>query len=215
MTTLLDLVKTTNFAWFIGHLGTVISTVGYFGFAWKTYYQALFLSCVSYGITMLYPPIQAVNIDYLLLCITCFMYDPFWPVLIPLAGYSVLHSCTYISNTIIAQVYPHMTQIKAPLDNFVANQDSVIRYVAIWEIVGMGSHLLIGLLMLKTSFFLFVGYVVFIRRKYQNSALTRQSFSIIHLQMTKLFEKFPPALGFYLKFSNIMSQMAPVEAKNS
>ncbi len=130
MGSLLELVKTTNFAWFIGHLGTVIFTIGYFAFGWNSYYQILFLSCVSYGITMLYPPIQAVNIDYLMLCGTCFVYEPFWPVLIPLFGYSLLHSCTYISATIIGKVYPHMTQLKAPLDNLISNQDSILRYVS-------------------------------------------------------------------------------------
>eukprot|EP00834_Sanchytrium_tribonematis_P005059 NODE_283_length_10814_cov_0.705460.p12 type:complete len:131 gc:universal NODE_283_length_10814_cov_0.705460:9690-9298(-) len=130
MTTLFDIMKTTNFAWFIGHIGTVIFSIGYLIFGWNSYYQALFLSCVSYGITLLYPPLQAVNLDYLLLCITCFIYEPFWPVLIPLSAYSLLHSCTYVSGTIIGQVYPHMTQIKAPLDNMVKNQDTVLRYVS-------------------------------------------------------------------------------------
>eukprot|EP00835_Amoeboradix_gromovi_P002729 NODE_160_length_16633_cov_0.230132.p11 type:complete len:142 gc:universal NODE_160_length_16633_cov_0.230132:10709-11134(+) len=134
MTTLFELMKTTNFAWFLGHFGTVLSTVGYFVFGWNTYYQTLFLSCVSYGITMLYPPIQAVNIDYLLLCVSCYMYEPFWPVLIPLAGYSLLHTCTYFSNTIIAKVYPHMTQLQSPMDNLVKNQDSLLRYISYFVI---------------------------------------------------------------------------------
>lgn len=79
----------------------------------------------------------------------------------------------------------------------------------------MGLHLIGGVLLFKTSFFLFAGYIVFIRRKYQNAALTRQSFSVIHAQLLGFFEKYSVVLPYYLKFSNVVAQLAPVEAKNS
>ncbi len=86
---------------------------------------------------------------------------------------------------------------------------------SIWEVAVMGLMLFVKILQIKVSFFFAVGYIVFIRRKYQDSSITRQSYTIIHQQLTKIFEKYPAVLSYYLKVSNVFSQMAPTESKNS
>ena len=117
-----------NLLWFMGHIGSAVLTLGYFGFGWNSYYFVLSLNCISYGVTMFWTSFQSSNMDYLILCIACLGCDPFWPLLISLAAYSFSYLCKFIKIAIVDEYCSHWTRTKMTLAYFAADK-AFLRYI--------------------------------------------------------------------------------------
>lgn len=132
---LTNLAQTLQFAWFVGHLTLLITTLYYSfsmaKFAWNTTgalisYRLAFLSAAAtYGIVV-YKAYRArfrsgsmpsgqqgvikilgdENVQYLLMAFTWLYSKPVYPALLPFAVYSTFHFLTYLRTNLIPTIMP-------------------------------------------------------------------------------------------------------------
>ncbi|CDS02767.1 hypothetical protein LRAMOSA00171 [Lichtheimia ramosa] len=121
----LQLVQTLQFAWFVGHLFTLLGTslhllsVVTFQSASKPYSLAYLGALVSYGVVIYkthgMPKLNAAyaqrlvmdeNVQYLLLALYWFFSSPITVTLVPYATFSLFHALGYVRSNIIPNVFP-------------------------------------------------------------------------------------------------------------
>lgn len=198
-----ELVKTLQFAWFVGHVTTLVATtffalsyVRVFPASYKFWYKLALVGVVdSFGVLVF----QAVkkggakpaallgddNVHYLFLGVGLLFVSPY--VLLTLTVYvlfSTFHVLSYTKHYLlpvanIGESHP----VSVKIGQFVlANNAASIRWAAVLEVVTLGWLLVRVLTFRATLVIPLVLFAVFIKLRFEKSAFTRSAFKSVEMR---------------------------------
>ncbi|CAH6722262.1 pore membrane protein of 33 kDa [[Candida] jaroonii] len=198
---LIETVQTVQFAWFIGHLFTLLGTfyfiLTYFGIfsSWyKIWYNlAVFGIIESFGI-LIYQHFRKVgtknlinddNVHYYGLGVMLLILRPYiiFPIL-PFQLYSLFHVLSYTKGYLLPIFNQQNTSIEKMITNFVnSNNQKSIQLASLLELVCLGFLGLRVIFFRKRSLTPFVIYLIFIKLRYEKSPVTRSYFKFISTKL--------------------------------
>ncbi|TPX43707.1 hypothetical protein SeMB42_g04626 [Synchytrium endobioticum] len=212
------LVLSAQFAWFAGHLITVVQALTYFLIyrmsyeGSRAYSRAYMGTMLSYGI-ILYKAhgiphisknyMQRILLDentqYLLLALIWLTTSPIWVTLIPYSTFSVFHALTFIRTDIIPTLAPTAASTgTAPLARrlqqhilqFVQTyQGPALSMVAYSEIWVTFPILILYIFTGRASVLLPLMYANFVRFRYFFSPTTKQAFRDVRVRFDAWIEQ--------------------------
>lgn len=197
-------VKTLQFAWYVGHLITMVSTIFFalsyvrvFPKAYKFWYKlALFGVVESFGVLILQnikkngvnlgALIKEDNFQYLILGLVFFVYSPY--VLLTLLSFflfSTFHVLTYTKHFLLPALnIPETHPVSVKIGNFVAsNNTRSMQLAALLEVYTFFLLFVRLLTFSRASLIQFVVYFVFIKLRFEKSAYTRNAFKSIEIKV--------------------------------
>lgn len=194
---LIETVQTVQFAWFVGHLFTLLGTfyfiLTYFGIfrSWyKVWYNlAVFGIIESFGI-LIYQHFRKVgtknlinddNVHYYGLGVMLLILRPYiiFPIL-PFQLYSLFHVLSYTKGYLLPIFNQQGTSIEKIITNFVnLNNQKSIQLASLLELICLGFLGLRVLFFRKRSLTPFVIYLIFIKLRYEKSPVTRNYFKFV------------------------------------
>ncbi|CCX07598.1 hypothetical protein FPQ18DRAFT_283334 [Pyronema domesticum] len=209
MVRLQALAQTLQFAWFVGHLTLLITTLRYtiaiLKFSANTTganiaYRLAFLSAAAtYGIVV-YKAYRArfragtmptgqqgvvkilgdENVQYLLMAF-CWLYStPVYFALFPFAVYSTFHFLSYLRSNLLPVIAP--TTSAEAISRFVKkNYDTSMHLVANLEIL-LWARVFLYALFFQNSWILLAIYTLFLRARYAQSAFIRDAMRGIEMR---------------------------------
>lgn len=230
-------VKTLQFAWYVGHVVTVISTIFFlltyiriFPSAYRFWYKLALLGVVeSFGVLIF----QAVkkngfnpklllaedNTQYFLLGALLFVASPY--VLLTLATFflfSTFHVLSYTKYYILPAIdIPDTHPISKHIGNFVAaNNNKSIQLASVLEVYTLGWLFVRVLTFRKRSLTPFLIYLVFIKLRYEKSTFTRNYFKTVELKIEDFVNKSgnPAAKDVWVKAKGVFHQIGSFHVVN-
>lgn len=231
--TLADLVKTLQFAWFVGHVVTFVATLMYaltylrvFPSSYKFWYKLALAGVVeSFGILVfqsvkkngakLSVLLSDDNVHYLLLGLGLFFFSPY--VLLTLTVYilfSTFHVLSYAKHYLLPVLnIPETHPVSVKIGNFVAaNNASSIQWAALLEVATLGWLFLRVLTFRSCSVIPFLLYVVFIKLRFEKSAFTRSAFKSLEMRVESSVNSLgnPKAKDIWIQVKGVFHKVALV-----
>lgn len=200
---LAELVKTLQFAWFVGHVITLLATtffalsyVRVFPSSYKFWYKLALVGVVdSFGVLVFQTvrksgakPAALLgddNVHYLFLGAGLLVFSPY--VLLTLTVYvlfSTFHVLSYTKHYLLpAAAIDDSHPLSVKMGQFVlANNAASIRWAAVLEVVTL-AWLLVRLVTFRATLLVpFVIYAVFIKLRFEKSAFTRSAFKSVEIR---------------------------------
>lgn len=200
---LAELVKTLQFAWFVGHVTTLVATtffalsyVRVFPSAYKFWYKLALVGVVdSFGVLVFQAakkggvkPAALLgddNVHYLFLGAGLLLASPY--VLLTLSVYvlfSTFHVLSYTKHYLLpAAAVGDSHPLSVKIGQFVlANNAASIRWAAVLEVVTL-AWLLVRLVTFRAVLLVpFVLYAVFVKLRFEKSAFTRAAFKSVEMR---------------------------------
>ena len=137
--------------------------------------------------------------------------SPMTIVLIPIATYAILHSCSFLS-----QILTNYSKIKSYLDRITENHAKLLRFVALNEIILM-PLLILSIFVARSNFLLIFMYYRFVTLRYSShrNPYTRTLFSELRQSVEHLCRSPScPAIVARICYSaiNLVNRLAPVNS---
>lgn len=203
-------VKTLQFAWYVGHVVTVVSTIFYgltyvkvFPSLYKFWYKLALVGVVeSFGV-LIYQSvkkngfnykvlIKEDNVQYLVLGLALFVYSPY--VLLTLLSFflfSTFHVLSYTKHYLLpAFNIPDTHALSVKIGEFVnANNNKSIQLASVFEVYTLFWLFLRVITFRKVSLVPFVVYLVFIKLRFEKSAFTRNAFKSVEIRVEEVVNR--------------------------
>ncbi|ODV88850.1 hypothetical protein CANCADRAFT_130163 [Tortispora caseinolytica NRRL Y-17796] len=211
-----ELVKTIQFAWFVGHVVSLLGFVLYFISVFRIrsssrlpliwYRMDLLGAIATFGIvlatsyTKLDPRkiVRDDNFQYLLVSILWWFQSPSILVLIPFACFSIFHVLSFTRTTLLPTLgTPATSPIGTKIAEFVKGyNDRSLAIASTIEILVLIRCILSALMFRRGSWITMVLYSVFIKVRYDNSHLTRASVRNMEVRIDSLLAdaRIPPSI---------------------
>jgi hypothetical protein len=213
---LLYLVTHLQFAWWLGHVSTVVMSFLFYlcyftheDVATWAYYTSLLGAIVSYMIAGLKStgPFQlsrqmmerlAANdsIQYMMLALIWYSQPPLLVTLIPFTAFAMLHGLNYLNTAVLPACLGHQDKKSwiirqtARLDQWARQHyTQVMMYVARWEVIIILGWVLLQTILFQISFFTWIVYAMFLRNRYALSREHQQAFSHLRKLLDQLFDQ--------------------------
>ncbi|WPK23432.1 hypothetical protein PUMCH_000672 [Australozyma saopauloensis] len=197
-------VQTLQFAWFVGHALTLISSVFFyltyvrvFPSAYGFWYKAALFGVIeSFGV-LIYQSVSkngfAVmqllrdsNVQYLALALALFVYSPY--VALTLATFllfSTFHVLSYVKHNLFpALAIPDTHPVSVKIGEFIAaNNNRSIALASVLEVY-TGVWLFVRLVTFRANSLVpFVAYAVFLKLRFEKSQFTRNAFKSMEVKI--------------------------------
>lgn len=225
-----ETVKTLQFAWYVGHVITAVSTVFYaltyarvFTKSYKFWYKSALIGVIeSFGVLIFQAikksgPNFAVlikedNVQYLFLGLALFIYSPY--VLLTLLTFflfSTFHVLSYTKHYLLPALdVPETHPLSVKIGDFVtANNNKSIQLASVLEVYTLFWLLVRVLTFRKTSLVPFLVYLVFIKLRFEKSAYTRNAFKSVEIRVEDVVNKsgIVPLNDAWLKAKDVFSRI--------
>ncbi|KAM3126450.1 hypothetical protein CJJ07_001053 [Candidozyma auris] len=226
-------VRTLQFAWYVGHLVTVISTIFYaltyvriFPRAYKFWYSMALLGVIeSFGL-LLYQTIKKNgvnapkllaedNAQYLFLGVLLFIAPPH--VLLTLLVFflfSTFHVLSYTRHFILPALdIPESHPVSKNIGNFIAaNNNKSIQLAALLEVVTLAWLTLRVITFRKRSLTPLIAYTIFIKLRYEKSGFTRNYFKQAEIRVESLVNStgHPALKDVWIKAKGVFHQIGSI-----
>lgn len=196
-------VRTLQFAWFVGHVITVVSslllllsTVGLFRRSARFWYKAALVGVVeSFGVlnyqlvkkngANIKVLLRDDNVQYFFLGVALLVLRPY--VLLTLSTFflfSVFHVLLYTKHFLLPALDMENSPLSTKIGNFVtANNNQLIQLASLLELYTLAWLLVRTLSFRKRSLSPLLVYIVFIKLRFEKSAFTRRYFKLFELRV--------------------------------
>ncbi|KAI9187934.1 Transmembrane protein 33 [Blastocladiella emersonii ATCC 22665] len=210
---LLRVAKHPQFAWFVGHLLSVIGLPAAFLLrSTGAYYRALLGAMVAYGVVLYRqhaPTYRAagikaaaqrmatdLNAHYFILAFFFYLLaSPCTPLLVPFAAFSIFHCIGYTKDMLLPAVFPPgtappaLTALATKAGAFSAKyQPQALHFAAYWEITATPLFLAYQLITFSQAIIAPLVYFQFVMVRYLTSATTRSASSVVRRELDTRFE---------------------------
>lgn len=231
------LVNTLQFAWFVGHVVTVLSVMFYvltylriMPKTYKFWYKLALLGVIeSFGVLIFQSVkknganakllLKDDNVQYLLLAAVLFVYSPY--VLLTLstfALFSTFHVLSYLKNYLLpAANIPDSHPLSTQIGNFItANNNKSISLACLLEVYTVGWLFVRVLTFRPTSLVPFLVYVIFIKLRFEKSSFTRSAFKSVEIKAESLVNLtgHPVAKDLWVKVKLAFHKVASISLVN-
>ncbi|ABN67792.2 predicted protein [Scheffersomyces stipitis CBS 6054] len=229
---LLATVKTSQFAWFVGHLVTLISVFFYvltyikFGVGLYKFWFVLALVGVveSFGI-LVFQSIKKNGFDFgqlikddntfyfLLGSLLLFVRSRVLLTLLPFGLFSFYHVLTYANGYILPIFNLENSAISSKIGSFVANTNNKsIQLAALLEVVTYGYLFLRVIAFRKRSLSPFLIYTVFLKKKFETSVYTRNYFKAAEVQVDNVVNQIgqPQVKKVWIQIKDVFKKIGTV-----
>ncbi|PVH18207.1 uncharacterized protein CXQ87_001124 [Candidozyma duobushaemuli] len=226
-------VQTLQFAWYVGHVVTVISTIFYaltyvkvFPRSYKFWYSLALLGVIeSFGVLIFQTVkkhgfnatklLAEDNAQYLFLSVLLFIAPPH--VLLTLLVFflfSTFHVLSYTKHFILPALdIPETHPLSKKIGDFVAaNNNKSIQLAALLEVVTLAWLLVRVITFRKRSLTPFLAYALFIKLRYEKSAFTRNYFKQAEIRVENLVNGSgnPAVKDAWLKAKGVFHQVGSI-----
>lgn len=223
-------VKTLQFAWYVGHVVTVVSTLFYlltyvkvFPRAYKFWYSLALLGVIeSFGVLLFQTVkkhgfnapklLSEDNAQYLFLGVLLFIAPPY--VLLTLLVFflfSTFHVLSYTKHFVLPALdIPETHPLSKRIGDFVAaNNNKSIQLAALLEVVTEAWLFVRVVTFRKRSLTPFLAYSLFIKLRYEKSAFTRNYFKQAEIRVESFVNSLgnPAVLEAWLKAKGVFHQI--------
>lgn len=230
-------VKTLQFAWYVGHLITMVSTIFFaltyvkvFPKSHKFWYKFALLGVVeSFGVLIFQSVkknganfgvlIKEDNVQYLILGMSLFVYSPY--VLLTLLSFflfSSFHVLSYTKNHLLPSVnIPDSHPVSVQIGNFVSsNNAKSMQLAAVLEVYTFFWLFVRLLTFRQTSLVPFVVYFAFIKLRFEKSAFTRNAFKSIEIKVEDVVNSLgqPAVKDTWLKAKGVFGKIGAFHILN-
>lgn len=227
-------VQTLQFAWFIGHVLTVVGTLFFvltyarvFPSSYKFWYRvALFGVVESFGILIFQgisksgvnvkTLLREDNIHYFFLGVVLLVFSPY--VLLTLAPFFLFasfHVLSYSKNFLLPSFGINDTHpLSKRIGDFVSkNNSSSIQLAALLEVYALVWLLVRVVTFRKVSLVPFVAYLVFIKLRFEKSAFTRNAVKALEIRVEDVVTKSgnPAVRDAWVKVKGVFAQVGKVK----
>jgi len=230
------LVTSLQFAWFVGHLITVVQTLSAFlyGSSW-CYYNAYYGTLLSYGIILYKAHKQSFqlntaflgrlimdeNFQYFLISIVWLTGARITVTLIPFAMFSLFHCIGYLRTEVLSKIVPSSTQskwISAQLNTIMTNyQPASITVVSRAEVLVIFPMTIVSIFWGGASIFIPFLYFQFLQFRYISSTSTKQAVQDTEILLDKYLLQQPsvpePIKTGYTKAKEMLKKYGDLEAR--
>ncbi|CEG66997.1 hypothetical protein CU097_015251 [Rhizopus azygosporus] len=213
---ILALMKTLQFAWFFGHVSTILGTALY-AFSVLTfnskpffYKYAFFGAVLSYGVVIykshgtpqpsgeyMRKLVMDENAQYFILALYWFMSNPISVTLVPFFTFSAFHALGYVRNNIIPNVFPTAARTNgdAPATWQAKAQQGIKTWTDKYYSTAMRfvAHSEVTIIaprlilgLFRLNFVPLFLFAQFLRFRYHLSSYTRQAFTELRVKCDKL-----------------------------
>lgn len=231
-------VKSLQFAWFVGHVVTLISVFFYaltyikIGAGWyKFWYQLALVGIIeSFGILI----VQLVqkngvnvsvllkddNSQYLVLASAFILLRPYvLLVLLPFALFSLFHVLAYVNGYLLPVFSLEDHPISKTINNFVStNNVKSIQLASILEIYSFAWLFVRVITFRKRSLTPFLLYAIFIKIRFEKSVFTRNYVKSIEVQIDSLVNQHastvPAVKNSWIQVKNILRRVGGIYVVN-
>lgn len=230
-------VKTLQFAWYVGHVVTTLSTVFFFltymkvfPKLYKFWYKLALLGVIeSFGV-LIYQLVKKNgvnvkvlvkedNVQYLILALALFVNSPY--VLLTLGSFflfSTFHVLSYTKHYLlpalnVLETHPLLVKIG---DFVTANNNKSIQLASVLEVYTLFWLFVRVITFRKTSLVPFVVYLVFIKLRFEKSAFTRNAFKSVEIKVEDVVNRSgqPAAKDAWLKVKGVFAKIGGVHILN-
>lgn len=225
-------VQTLQFAWYIGHVITVVSTIFYaltyvkvFPSSYKFWYSLALIGVIeSFGV-LLFQTVKKHgfnakllaedNAQYLFLGVLLFIAPPH--VLLTLLVFflfSTFHVLSYTKHFILPALdIPETHPLSKKIGDFVAaNNNKSIQLAALLEVVTLAWLFVRVITFRKRSLTPFLAYLIFIKLRYEKSAFTRNYFKQAEIRVENVVNGSgnPAIKDAWLKAKGVFHQVGSI-----
>lgn len=203
-------VKSLQFAWYVGHVITVVSTIFYaltylrvYPKSYKFWYKFAYLGVIeSFGVLIfqsvkknglnLKVLIKEDNVQYLFLGLALFVYSPY--VLLTLLSFflfSTFHVLSYTKHYLLPALnIPDTHFVSVKIGEWVTvNNNKSIQLASMLEVYTLFRLFLRVITFRQTSIVPLAVYLVFIKLRYEKSAFTRNAFKSVEIKVEDVINK--------------------------
>lgn len=230
-------VKTLQFAWYIGHVVTTLSTLFFvltyvkvFPKSYKFWYKLALAGVIeSFGVLIFQSIkknganvkvlVKEDNVQYLVLALALFLNSPY--VLLTLLSFflfSTFHVLSYTKHYLLPALnIPDTHPISVKIGDFVtANNNKSIQLASVLEVYTLFWLLLRVITFRKTSLVPFVVFLVFIKLRFEKSAFTRNTFKSVEIKVEDVVNKLgqPAVKDAWLKAKAAFARIGAVHILN-
>ncbi|KAI9009275.1 hypothetical protein DFJ74DRAFT_357342 [Hyaloraphidium curvatum] len=191
---------TAQFAWFVGHLLTVVQTLlfivfrrnspaGASSFRWALLGTVLSYAIVLYKAHVFEALVKDENAQYGMLAVAWLWNPAYTPLLIPYLTFSLFHVATYTHKSLVKLLPASLHSLAPPLKSFVDNyQQPALNYVAYYEAAVLPLALLIGIFPRWVRILSPLVYGQFLLQRYRTSGTTKRAFRSLRLTADKYLD---------------------------
>ncbi|SCV04066.1 LAMI_0H13146g1_1 [Lachancea mirantina] len=226
-----DLVKTSQFAWFAGHVVVLFCSLLYAMTAFRrgnsglhnVLYRMAYVGVIeSFGIILYQQhlgrgngtkaPLQSLlredNVLYVILAVMWLLTPRLTITLVPYVVFSLFHVLTYVKSVVLPQLSEQgqPSRLKGPIDNFVReNNGKSMLWVSFAELVCLLLVLVRALLCYRSSWLVLLVFSAFIKIRYETSPHMRSCVKKweVHVDGLVSHPQVPARVkGFYVRMKN-------------
>lgn len=223
-----QLAKTTEFAWFVGHVGVLLGTLFslvFAGFARISNfeYRFAYLSAIvsfaiiirqKYSVSGVKPTVSQLfaedNVHYIGLAVVMLFTRKFFLTLLPFAIFSFFHALTYIKSYILPAI-DYTGPATGYIDRIVKGwNEPLTAAVASIETVVLFQLIFSALTFRKGSWIQLLGFLAFFRLRFASSPYTRNTVRSLEVRADNLLghPSLPPAIKqYWIQFKSVIARI--------